>query len=355
MVNIPEFSGTFSFQNYNQVLERINKFNNVENFGKDQSGQYDMKLIKLGNVNKPPILFISSLHPTEFQTTMYGLSFFESLRDNTYPDTELRNELLNDFLLLYIPIANPYGYNQLDDIYEPNYNARYNVNYVELNNDFYKFSQAESVNIKNVIDRYKPFSITDMHAFQPNYASAYGRNLIIATGKQNNKQHAIRDEIVSSIESYSGFEVTKWVNVLSETSGLLRAYGSRSKNPYTVETLSYITEIVKPQRVNGTIVRKLTNNQIYKFGMGYMHSLSKTSIDYFKEIENVNYREDGGESIIGDELIYEINTPYKDVYFTRDNQGIVTEILEVFKDGRKIKNVLLRENGVVKHIDRIRV
>lgn len=66
MIRIPyDFSGNLNLPSYSQMVQRIMQFNNVSNIGKDESGNYDMYIIEMGNLNKPTILVISSMHGTE--------------------------------------------------------------------------------------------------------------------------------------------------------------------------------------------------------------------------------------------------------------------------------------------------
>lgn len=290
MINIPyDFQGTVEYQSYSEIEDRIKNFDRLYNIGKDESGTYNMYLIELGTKGKPVIFLGSSMHGTEWHTTQYGLSFLEQLRDDSFPDKQFRNFLLSNFCLVYIPVINPYGLDRLTDEYNQFDNtARYNVNGIELNGDFYEFTQQESRNVASQIEIYKPFAAIDMHMFQPEYNVGYGRDLILANGQSATDN--IRTVFRDSWSSYVNREVTVWTNELSPTSGVLRAYVARHNNPHTPHTLSYITEIVRPAKINDTLVTNLTKNQIYQFGIAALYIFLKTSIDYFTENQEYSRR-----------------------------------------------------------------
>ncbi|MFB4471785.1 phage tail protein [Oceanobacillus caeni] len=289
MIEIPyEFRGTVEYQNYQTVVERIEKFDRFYKIGKDQSGTYDMYLIELGNASKPCIFITGSMHGTEWHGTQYSLKFFEDLRDNTFPDIDFRNFVLNNFCIAYIPMLNPYGMDRVTDEYvQFNNNARYNVNGVELNYDFYDLTQQESKNVAEQIRKYKPFAYLDMHMFQPDYSVGYGSKFILANGQRETDN--VRDLWRDSFENYAGEKMTVWTNTLAPDSGLARAYVARQTNPYTPHTLSYITEFVRPAYIDGEFIEPLTKAEIFKYGTASLYLFFKTSIQYF--IQNVTAEE----------------------------------------------------------------
>ncbi|GIO25157.1 phage tail protein [Oceanobacillus sp. J11TS1] len=289
MIEIPyEFSGTVKYQNYQTVVERIEKFDRFFSIGKDQSGTYDMYLIELGNASKPCLFITGSMHGTEWHGTQYSMKFMEDLRDNTFPDTDFRNFVLNNFCIAYIPMINPYGMDHVVDEYaQYDYSARYNSNHVELNDDFYHLTQAESKNVAAQIDKYKPFAYLDMHMFQPEYSVGYGNKFILANGQRETNN--VRDLWRDSFEAYAGEKMTIWTNPLAPDSGLARGYAARQSNLYTPHTLSYITEFVRPAYINGEFVEPLSKTEIFKYGTASLYLFFKTSIKYF--MENVTAEE----------------------------------------------------------------
>lgn len=280
MIRIPfTFNGSVAWQDYDAVLTRINAFSSVSDIGKDQSGTYDMKLIQLGNPTKPKMLIQTCMHPPEWHTMQYTLPFFEMLRDDTFPDTAFRNELLSSFHLLYIPMVNPWGYNALQNSGDVNAQfavGRENSAGKDLNDDFYEFTQQESKNVKSVVDTFKPFSFWDEHMFQQNYDLAGGKNLIIGNGTYPTV--SIRRKWANAWKMYSGETPHEWEPNLASDSGLARAYVKGTKNPYTNQTLAYITEIVKPSTGFTPI---LSLSDIYSYGMASVYLFFQTSMDYY--------------------------------------------------------------------------
>ena len=371
MINIPyTFSGTVEYETYEQVKNRAKKFDSYEVFGLDQSGMYEVFFISLGKPTNPCMLITSAMHPPEWQGISYTMAMMEQLRDNTYPDKSLRDDILNNYYLVYVPIMQPYGLDRVllnkYGIYHSGGEGRRNVNGVDLNSDFYTFNEQESRNIRLLGNRVKPFAYLDVHMYQPDYPSASGRNAIIAGGQQswgdyNKVTRPITNEWKKSMENYIGESITQWTNILSETSGLARAHFAKQKNPYTPYTLSYISEIVRPayRNRNGTqtFIRKLSDSNIYKYGQVHNYLFLKTSIKYFEEYGdsdgNNGSDNDNEESSSG--LVYKIETPQKTVFVKRDSQGVATSLEEIYKMGRRpnIRTTITRNSkGEVYKINR---
>src|SRR5690554_46489 len=283
MIEIPyNFEGTIRYQRYHEIVDRVRKFDQHFVIGKDESGTYDMYAIELGSRSNPTLFIGASMHGTEYATTQYSIAFMEMLRDNTFPDKTFREELLKNYHILYVPVINPWGLDRVDDIYRQfNNEARYNSTHTELNNDFYNVTQQETKNIVALLQEHRPFAAIDLHMFQPAYDVAYGRNLIWAG--LHPETHYVRDRIVESIEAYAGQEVTVWTNVPTPESGLLRTFVGYQSNPYTPFTLSYISEIVRPARINGQLEHPLSFEEIYKYGVANLYLFCRTSIDYLHE------------------------------------------------------------------------
>lgn len=347
MINIPyEFEGSVSYQKYNDIVDRIKRFPNHKNIGKDESGNYDMYSIVLGDKSKPTLFLGSGMHGTEFHAISYHLNLLESLRDNTYPDPELRNQLLNDFCILSIPVINPYGVDNNNDIYlQFGNNARYNVNGIDLNGDFFNRTQSESRNVINEADQHQVFSALDMHLFQVDYND---KPMIMAGSQRETEKY--RNLWADSIRSYTNKELTVWTNpeTPNPASGLMRRYFSFRNNIFTPHTLSYITEFVRPTRVGSSIVRPLSDREIFKFGSASLYLFFRTSLQYFEENAIQQEKEKG--------LVNRIETPTKTVYITRNNEGVATEVLEVYKQqygGISIKSSIVRlSSGEVDRIIR---
>ena len=336
-----DFSGSFSYERYAEVINRVKDFPYYKSFGMDQSGDYEMFYIGLGTEGKPVIMLMASMHGTEWQATQYSMYFMEQIRDNTFPDVDFRNYLLENFFIVYVPMLNPHGYDRVlqgeyGEYTSGNYDARHNANGIELNSDFYSFNERESRNLRELGEKYKPFSFLDMHMFQPDYSVSYDRNAILASGQQDipGYQKATlpyRDIWKESMENYLGEEITVWGNLLSSTSGLARGYFGRQKNPFTEFTLSYITEIVRPAYKNRDgemkLIRKLTNEEIYKYGFTHLYLFFKTSTQYYED-----NKDSGDTDVFPTDYVYKIKMDHKTVTFTRNIEGIVLEILEEYDE-----------------------
>lgn len=372
MINIPyEFNGSVSFKDYETVKRECRQFETYETIGLDQSGQYEMFMYSLGNSSKPCILICSSIHPPEWQGMYTTLELMKQLKNDTFPDKELRNRLLSDFYIVHVPLVNPYGLNRVllnkYGIYESGGEGRRNINGVDLNRDFYNFNEQESRNIRALGNRLKPFAVVDQHAYQPDYSSANGKNSVVTGGQQSwgdyhKVTRPITDEWVRSFENYVGESIVSWTNMLSETSGLLRGHFARQSNPFTPYTLSYITEIVRPtyRNRNGvdTLVRRLTDSQMYSYSMAHNYLFLKTSINYYDEYGDDNGG-GGGEIPNNEGLVYKIEMPQKTINIVRDSDGVVQSTLEVYKEGYNhpnIKTTLTRDSvGNLIKFNRVKV
>jgi len=208
MINIPyDFIGTVEYERYSEVIERIKKFDNHYTIGKDQSGEFDMYVIRLGNKTKPTLLITAGMHGTEWQGTQYSLIFMEQLRDNLFPDISFRDFLLSNFQIIYIPVMNPWGYDRTTP-HEPKSRnrGRRNSNDVDLNSDFKSFTQAESINTKKVMDEFKPFAYLDLHLQTHDMGGNEDNNIIVGNGQYETDY--VKEEWIDSLENYTGQSVT---------------------------------------------------------------------------------------------------------------------------------------------------
>src|SRR5699024_3515814 len=203
MINIPyDFKGTVKYERYDKVVERIEKFDDYYAIGYDESGKFEMYVVQMGNPTKPTFLITGSMHGTEWQGTQYSLQVMEQLRDNTFPDKDFRDFLLNNFYVLYIPVMNPWGYDRTTP-HEPTSRnrGRYTSTVTELNHDFADFTQAEYRNTKKIMDEYKPFAYLDLHLQGSGMAGNEGNNIIIGNGQRATND--VRDEWGDSLEAYN--------------------------------------------------------------------------------------------------------------------------------------------------------
>ncbi|MFD1064437.1 DUF2817 domain-containing protein [Oceanobacillus locisalsi] len=281
MIRIPyDFSDSLSLPSYSQIVQRIMQFNSVRNIGMDESENYDMYMIEMGNSNKPSILVIASMHGTEWMGALYSMRFMEQLRDNTFRDKSFRAKLLQSFHIIYIPVVNPYGFDRTSHA-EGNNVGRTNVNGVDLNRDFDDFSQAESRNVKAIMDMFEPFAFLDIHLFGNGMDGSNGLNLIVGNGQYETEK--IRNLFADSLELYASQPVVKWDGFDQLLRGLSRRYMRDKNNPHTPYTLSYITEIVRPMQQNNGLDAPLSDNEIMKYGMAMIYLFYETSMAYFEQ------------------------------------------------------------------------
>ncbi len=279
--NLPfKFIGNLEYESYKDVEERIFKFDKVRNIGKDESGQFDMYCIELGNRKKPTILITAGMHGTEWQGTQYSLNFMEQLRDGKFPDKIFRNKLLTKFNIAYIPVINPYGYDRTD--LHARIKGRYNVNEADLNRDFNKFEQAESRNVKAVMDELKPFTYLDCHMMAPKKDGSLAyRHMMFGNGQYSTTH--IRDHIADMMEFHMDRKIDRWQPYANMQMGLSRRYMRDSKNPHTPYTLAYITEFYRPvDDGDGQLKSPLSYEEIHRFGMTSIYLFLTTSTEYYR-------------------------------------------------------------------------
>lgn len=279
-----DFTGSLTFQTYEQIVDRITQFSEYSVIGQDESGQYDMYMIELGDKDKPSIMIQASMHGTEWQGTQYLLSFLEQLRDDTLPDKILRERIINDFHLIAVPVVNPWGLERTTYAESKLRNTgRYNVNGVSLNSDYDEFVQAESRNTKSVMDKYQPFAFLDIHLQTITMKNNKGNYLIVGNGQHETND--IKEKFINSWSDYTGYEVTNWKGYKNLSKGLARRYMRDKSNKHTPHTLSYITEIIRPEmQSSGNILAPLTDDEIYIAGMSSIYFFLQTSLHYYSEI-----------------------------------------------------------------------
>lgn len=280
MIQIPyPFTGTVKYQNYNQIVNRVKKFEDYRIIGRDSSDSYNMYLIEMGTKGKPAMLITAGMHGPEWAGTQYSLKFFEDIRDNTFPDRQFRNFLLSNFHILYIPMVNPWGIDRTTPYAQVL--GRNNPNGVDLNRDFFEFTQRESRNVKEIMDRYKPFAYLDIHLIR-------SEDELIIVGNGQGATNDVRDLWAESWESYLGKTVTRWAGFVNLQKGLARRYMRDLDNDYTPYTLSYITEIARPTQEDRGFIAPLTDEEIYRIGVSSMYLFFKTSIDYFSRYNSIS-------------------------------------------------------------------
>lgn len=275
----PHVKGKVVYQPYDAIEDRIKAFSNVETIGKDASGAYDMYVITLGNKEKPSILITAAAHGVEWQSAQYSLAFFEKLERNTYPDQAFRNHLLKNYQLIYIPVVNPHGVDKIDDIQAPTDLRFYkNANDVDVNRDFTDQSQQETKNVVNIMKTYKPFAHLDCHLYQPTYDTK--SNMII--GNEHEYTKAQQNQLADKMETCTNQSVTKWTPRPNRDK-MVRGYTGRQGNSHTPITLSLLAELVRPAVINGELVQRLTDENIYNYGNAFLHYFFEIADEYYLE------------------------------------------------------------------------
>lgn len=340
MINIPyNFNGAVNYQPYSEIVNRIQTFPNHQNIGKDSSGFYDMYMVTMGNPDKPVMMITASVHGVEWQTTQYVLGAMEQLRDNTYPDSNLRKQLLDNFQLVFMPVLNPWGLDNVPDIYAQFDITHYrNSNNVDINRDFDDLTQQETINVANQMDNFKPFAHIDCHMFQPEYGLANGRDLIV--GIENSSLYHLRNDLVNTMRDFTGRQVESWS--VTSSQGKVRDYTTNLNNPDTPYTFSVLAELERPANVGSNFVQKISDSNIHSYGNAYLYSFFTIAMDYYF----------GTNSYGG--MVNRIETPTKVVEVERDNEGIAISVRETFNDsGKVIKSTINRDYyGTVESIDK---
>lgn len=284
LIEIPyDFSSSIpDKKSYKSLEKRILQFDRVTEIGKDESNDYSMYMIELGKRGNPTLLVIAGMHGTEWQGPMYSMRFMEELRDDTFPDKEFRDQLINKFHIVYIPVVNPWGFDHAKPY--KLYTGRYNTNDVELNNDFDPFTQVESQNVKTIMDIFEPFAFLDIHMMQSKFKSNYENNIVIGNGQHETDD--IFDRFADSLSTYAEQPVTQWrappfKNPMN--TGLARTYMRDQSNPHTPHTLSYIIELTRPIDRTKGMDAPLSNREIMRYGMAGLYLFFQTSIEYYEE------------------------------------------------------------------------
>lgn len=275
MLDVPNES--VEYQRYNEIVNRIKKFEKHYKIGKDASGDYDMYAIEIGYSHNPAIMLNTGVHGSEWQTIQYALKFMEMLDGDGFPDSDLSRKIKSHFRLVYIPMANPYGVDSVSDIYAQFDNsARHNSNNVDLNRDFHAVTQSETKNIVKLIEDVKPFAFLDMHMFQPTYPLANGKNMIVGASSAEN----IKSKFADEWETRTNEEVHIWDSLPGE--GTIYEFAGMQLNNYTPKTISFITELKRPAKVNGELVAKLSDEEIFRNGFIALTLFIETAIKYFE-------------------------------------------------------------------------
>ena len=329
---IPVFYGKTEYVPYNEIVDRIKSFQNHSVIGKDQSEEYDMYMIELGDRENPTIFITASLHGTEWQSTIYTMDFLEQLEKNTFPDNEFRDYLIDNFHIACIPVVNPWGYNETTE--HAITLGRRNSRGVDINRDFYDFTEKESQNTREQMLRFKPFAYLDSHLIR----TSSDRSQLLIVGNGQPETNYLKEIWSNLLKIHSGYDVLQWEGYENLTKGLSRRFMRDQQNDYTPYTLSYITEITRPVNETRGFVAPLTDYEIYNFGMVNIFLFLKTSIQYFKEH---NYS-----------LVDHVISPTKSTVVKRNMDGIAYSIVENDSISTIETTFVRDELGIVQSLNR---
>lgn len=201
----------------------------LENLGVSEDENYDIYGCYLkSNVDGKPYIFLrSSVHGNEWESAYWCRYFSEFLGNPLKAPADIQHffvHLKNNYNWYWIPIHNPYGYEN---------NTRLNSNGINLNDDLGDLSQIENVYMVNKLQEYKPIVAVDAHSWDhpstPCHAmSIYREGQYDRTITQEllfralNNTQFITQEKVSHYTS-SGHDPTKfrsWLARQTSTSGL---------------------------------------------------------------------------------------------------------------------------------------
>jgi len=330
-MNIPEITGTMEFKGYNHIVNRIKKFEDYEIIGQDASEEYDLYAIHLGDVEKPTIFIIASIHGSEWKSTHYSLDFFEKIRDNSYPDKEFRDYFLNNYHILYVPVVNPYGFDLPYEIppntpgSSPMKDGRNNFNDVNLNRDFKDISQPETQAIVDLGNEYKPFSFLSCHLTPKKPPS-------LEIHSADDRLNGIKRMFMDEWSSFTGESVLDHKHPGFDNPTIDYPYFSSLSNDYTPYNLSFLTEIGQWEITN----QGNSLEDVYYYGM--------SSLFIFFNITNVFFKQHNGNGETSNgEYVTKIEQEHKTIYFNRNTNNFVNKVTEEFKNGNVITTTIERD------------
>lgn len=257
---------------YSDFEQRILSFpGTVEaNIGKDDSGQYDIHGISLGDPGKPAIMMQGAIHGDEWHTAHFVMQFMELLASNTFPDRLFRSKLLAEYHLYAIPCLNPWGYEN---------NTRLNANGVNCNRDYGFWQSSETRTSRDKHRELKPLAFLDMHMYPLEHLSGPPSTIMIAEG--GNRQ-AINRKMAYSFHLATGEDYTLWGR--SSDEGHSRNWSAEQESRFAPYTLSVLTEIAMSKANPGTVLPFKTKMW---YGLLQIYFFLLYAIDYHRRGLNV--------------------------------------------------------------------
>lgn len=340
--------GTAKYTNYQSMENRIRQFPTHQVIGKDASNNHNIYRIDMGTIGKPTIMLMSGIHGTEYQGVLYNLSLMEDLRDDNFPVPGFRDELLNNFHIIFMPCMNPWGINRTTP-YAITRGRRNFVN-TDINREFHRFQAQEARVAQPHMDDPNIFAFADMHLLR-----THSRDGVVFVGHGQEATRDIRDYIVASMNDSLSKETVKWEAFERMTWGITRRYMRDKMNNHTQFTLSYTIELARPvDETNYPIQRPFdSDEELHEYGYKVGYLFFRTSMDYYYAYHGTG--EYGGNDYDGE--LNKINLPHKTVTFERDEEHRMSSAFEDIHsgvdEGRKIRTtVKYNQDGTTNQIER---
>lgn len=349
MINIDySFNGEVVYNSYNQIVSKIKEFKNWEHLGMDESGNYGLYGVIVGDTSKPVIFINGAVHGNEYHVIEPIIHVLKLIEDGNHPDQTLNNEILENYCIIAIPMCNPWGMMQNSDDENGIYGDRYTSIGGDINRGFYKMELKEQRIMRDFFNRFKPFSSTDFHMYNPPWGGV-SPDKSVAVGNTNSVTNDYIVEWVRTLENVTNIptEVYRTQGTPSPTSGSVRGFFASRRNPYTPHTLGYMLEHERRGLLGGEVVETINSSDLWNvISMNVTLSLIY-SIKYFE-----NFSGDFLPEYDGSDLVTEIVTDHKKLKVKRNYEGYATEIIEEFEDMTIVSKILRDSRGRVIRIVR---
>lgn len=161
-----------SFSQYSENLLSLAGWNrgNLGVASDPQYNIYDMTL-KSNVPGKPYIILRSAVHGNEWESAYWCLDFARFLGNPKLAPAKLEKYftlLKNEYNFYWIPIHNPWGYEN---------NNRLNNNNINLNDDLGALTQVENIYLVNKFNEYKPIVIVDNHSWDDPFTPCHAMSI----------------------------------------------------------------------------------------------------------------------------------------------------------------------------------
>ena len=209
----------------------INWFNELKETGKVRSETIGFSVLKKPitmffiekDIKNPYIIILGRQHPPE----VTGAFALKGFIDQLISPTQLSQNFLNQYNIIFVPLMNPDG---VDKGY-----WRYNVNKIDLNRDWGTFSQPETIAVNEKLIRLNANSklvlFIDFH-------STYKNIFYISENSSNNlSKFSLENWINNSSSSLLGIGYNyQLINSLNKDNGVSKNY---IYNKYNIPSMTY--------------------------------------------------------------------------------------------------------------------